>query len=90
MAGDDDWPAVAGNLRKARKSWTWMTRVLGREEAYPRVSRLFFKVVVQAALLFGSETWVLIPVWSGPWADSSTGPRDGLQGGSRGGGGEER
>ena len=30
MAGDDDWPAVAGNLRKARKIWTRMMRILGR------------------------------------------------------------
>ena len=53
-AGDDDWLAVAGNLRKARESWTRMTRILGREGADPRISGLFFKVVVQAVLLFGS------------------------------------
>ena len=29
MAGDDDWPSVAGNLRKARKICTRMTRILG-------------------------------------------------------------
>ena len=27
-AGDDDWPAVAGNLVKARKSWVRMSRIL--------------------------------------------------------------
>ena len=53
-AGDDGWLAVAGNLRKARESWTRMTRILGREGADPRISGLFFKVVVQAVLLFGS------------------------------------
>ena len=26
--GDDDWPAVAGNLGKARKSWVIMQRIL--------------------------------------------------------------
>ena len=41
------------------KSWTRMTRILGREETYPRISGLFLKAVVQAVLLFGSETWVL-------------------------------
>ena len=24
MASDDDWPALVGNLRKARKSWLWL------------------------------------------------------------------
>ena len=28
-AGDDDWPAVVGNLRKAWNSWARMTRILG-------------------------------------------------------------
>ena len=30
-AGDDDWPAVAGNLGKARKSWGQLQRILSRE-----------------------------------------------------------
>ena len=28
--GDDDWPAVAGNLGKARNSWGRMQRILSR------------------------------------------------------------
>ena len=52
-------PEVSGNLRKSRKSWTRMTRILGREGAYPRTSVLLFKAVVQAVSLFGLETWVL-------------------------------
>ena len=27
-SGDDNWPAVAGNLQKARKSWVQMLRIL--------------------------------------------------------------
>ena len=34
MAGDDDWPAVAGNLAKARKSWGRLLRILSREGAW--------------------------------------------------------
>ena len=34
-------------------------RILGREGAYPRTSSTFYKAVVQATLLFGSETWVM-------------------------------
>ena len=34
--GDDDWPAVAENLGKARKSWGIMQRILSRERANGR------------------------------------------------------
>ena len=60
-AGDDDWPAVAGNLGKARKSWGRLQRILSREGATKRVSENFFKAVVQQVLLFGLETWVVSP-----------------------------
>ena len=38
-----------------------MTKNLVWEGVYPRISSLFFKVVVQSVLLFGSETCVLTP-----------------------------
>ena len=60
-AADDDWPEVVGNLRKVRKSWSQMARILGQEGASPRVSGMFFKAVVQVVLLFKLETWVLTP-----------------------------
>ena len=60
-AGDDDWPAVAGNLAKARRSWGRLQRILRREGATPRISGSFFKAVVQQVLLFGAETWVITP-----------------------------
>ena len=59
--GDDDWPALAGNLGKAQKSWGRMQRILSREGANKRVSGNFFKAVVQQVLLFGAETWVVSP-----------------------------
>ena len=58
-AMDDVWPAVAGNIRKARVSWGRLARVLGREGADPKVSRSFYTAVTQQVLLFGAETWVL-------------------------------
>ena len=58
-ATDNDWPAVAGNIRKARVSWGCLTRVLGREGADPKVSRSFYTAVTQQVLLFGEESWVL-------------------------------
>ena len=36
-----------------------MTRILSREGADPRVYVFFFKSVVQAVLLFGSEIWAV-------------------------------
>ena len=58
-AGDDNWLAVLGKLKKARKSWARTTRILGREGTNPRVSGIFFKEVVQSVLLFRLKTWVL-------------------------------
>ena len=60
-AGDDDWPAVAGNLGKARKRWGRPKRILSREGADKRVLGIFFKLVVQQVLLFGAEMWVMTP-----------------------------
>ena len=55
---DDDWPAVAMNLQKARATWGRLARILGREGADPKVSRNFYIAVTQQVLLFGAETWV--------------------------------
>ena len=60
-AGNYDWPAVVGNLQKARKSWGRLSQILSREGADPKVSGNFFKAVTQAVLLFRAETWVLNP-----------------------------
>ena len=60
-AGDDNWPAVAGNLVNARKSWGRLKRIMSREGADKRISGTFFKAVIQQVLLFGAETWVLTP-----------------------------
>ena len=64
--GEDDWPAVAGNLGKARKSWGRMQRILSREGENKRVSGNFFKAVVQQVLLFGADMWVVRPIMD--WA----------------------
>ena len=44
--GGDDWSEVAGNLRKSRKSWVRMTRILSQEGSDPKVFGYFFKAVV--------------------------------------------
>ena len=40
METDDDLPAVAGNIKKARGSWGSLAQVLDREGADPKVSRI--------------------------------------------------
>ena len=60
-AGDYDCPAVSVNLRKDRKSWTRMKRILIREGVDPKISGFFFEAVVHVVLLFGSDMWVLTP-----------------------------
>ena len=59
--GDDDWPEVVGNLRKAREIWGQLSRILRQEGEDLKVLGHFFKLVMQALLLFGAETWVLTP-----------------------------
>ena len=64
-AGDDNWPAVAGNLKKARRSWGRLQRILRKEGATPRISGSFFKAVVQQVMMLGAETWVVTPTMKG-------------------------
>ena len=40
-AGDDNWPEMSSNLRKACNIWTRMTRILVWEGGYPRISDFF-------------------------------------------------
>ena len=56
---DDDIQAIRAQLRKARATWARVGQVLRSKNASPRVAAKFYKAVVQAVLLYGSETWVL-------------------------------
>ena len=51
---DDDWPALAGNIRKVRASWGKLAKILGREGADLKVTRSFYTAVTQQVLLFGA------------------------------------
>ena len=62
-AGDDDWLALVGNLGEARKSWGWLSRVLGREGADPKVSGSFYS---GSAPLWGGDM--------GPHSEDGEGP----------------
>lgn len=56
---DDDWPAVNRNLTRARAAWGKLGRILSKEGASPKAMASVYKTVVQAVLLYGSESWVL-------------------------------
>jgi hypothetical protein len=58
---DPDTQAMRSNLRKTRGCWAWTSCVLWTEHGSPWTCGMFYKVTVQAVLLYGSETWNLPP-----------------------------
>jgi hypothetical protein len=56
--GSDDAAAYA-RLDKARTTWGRMRRILGRDHASPHVMARFYLAIIQAILLYGSESWSL-------------------------------
>ncbi len=58
---DDDAQAIRAQLRKALATWARVGKVLWGENMSPTVAAKFYLAVVQAILLYGSETWVISP-----------------------------
>ena len=56
---DSDVPAMRANLKKARGVWARVSKILREENVPPRVGAMFYRGVVMAVLLYGSETWCL-------------------------------
>ncbi len=62
MSMDDvDRQAINANLWKAQRFWSRMLRLLRADNLSPRVSGMFYKGVVMAVLLYGSESWNITP-----------------------------
>ena len=57
---DDDWQSVLRNTRKVSQVWGRLRKLLQREGVEMAVSEKFYCSVVQAVLLFGAETWVIM------------------------------
>ena len=57
---DDDWTEVRRNIVRARFFWWGLGTLLQWEGADPRVAEIFYRAVVQAILMYGLETWVLL------------------------------
>ncbi len=60
MAQDDnDIQAIRAQLRKAHATWARVGQVLWSKNAPPPIATRFYQAIVQAILLYGSETWVI-------------------------------
>ena len=57
----DDWVSVISNIRKDQKWWVRMLWITWRYRTNMWVYGLFYNSVVQTVLMYGSETWVLMP-----------------------------
>ena len=47
------------NLKKTRKRWFRIEKLLKRKEANAKIMGTFYKTIIQTLLLYGSETWVI-------------------------------
>ena len=56
---DKYWPSIIRNIRRARQVWGKIVKLLRWEGADTIISLKFYRMVVWAVLIFGSETWVL-------------------------------
>ena len=53
---------VSENLRKAQKRWVQLSWIIVQEGGGPCNFGNFYNMVVQETLLFGRETWVMLPI----------------------------
>jgi hypothetical protein len=56
---DSDWPAVKRAVQRAQVTWGRLGRILSSDKASPKAMASIYRAVVQAVLLYGSESWVL-------------------------------
>ena len=61
IATDDDRPVVVAKMRKARKKWACMSRIIGQEGENVWAIGKLFKYNVHTFFLFSLETWVVNP-----------------------------
>ena len=56
---DDDTPAALRQLQRAWAKWGLFNRILRSEGADPKSMGYFYKAIIQAVLLYGSESWTV-------------------------------
>ena len=60
-AYDNNFTVVVNNLRNAQSKWERFSSIFGWEGFDARTAGTFYKAIVQVALLFELETWVMTP-----------------------------
>ena len=56
---DDDTETIKRQINKTKYRWMRLSRVLKRRDANPLIMGSFYKAVIEAVLLYGSESWVI-------------------------------
>jgi Reverse transcriptase (RNA-dependent DNA polymerase) len=57
---DDDMIAIEKQLMKAKMVWGRIGKIIKKKtNANPKIMSIFYKVIIQSVLLYGSESWVL-------------------------------
>ena len=54
----DDWLEVQQKIKRERNVWGQLGKILRIERADIMVSEMFYREVVQAVIILGSESWV--------------------------------
>ena len=55
----DDWLEVQQKIKRERNVWGQLGKILRIERADIMVSEMFYREVVQAVIILGSESWVI-------------------------------
>jgi hypothetical protein len=55
---DCDSPAINRNIKQARIAWSRLGKILTKERTNMKAMASVYRAVVQAVLLYGSESWV--------------------------------
>lgn len=56
---NDDWLAVANNIKRAKCRWARIKTILKLDTSSVRTMSSFYKAVVQSVMLYGAETWTI-------------------------------
>ena len=56
---EENWPKIRQNIKSAGKVWVRLGKMLQIERVDIQGVAMFYRVVVQAILFFGSESWAL-------------------------------
>ena len=57
---DDNWPEIRWNIKKLRKLWGQLGKIMQRGRTDTQVLEIFYIAVVQAVLIFGLDSWVVL------------------------------